>query len=134
MCPVCPGESIDQSQHPLAVKMRALVREKLEEGWTDAQIGQFFVERYGPSVLLEPPMRGASLLAWLVPPAGLALAAGLAYSALRAMRRRPGTPQPLAGLDLQLTEGERSHYEQRIEAALSIEQGDRPRPNSEPAS
>ena len=31
MCPVCPGESIDQSQHSLAVQMRGIVAEKLEQ-------------------------------------------------------------------------------------------------------
>ena len=50
MCPVCPGESIDQSQNPLAVQMRAIVDEKLEEGWDEGRIKDFFVERYGPSV------------------------------------------------------------------------------------
>ena len=70
MCPVCPGESIDQSQHPLSVQMRAAVDEKLGEGWSDGQVREFFVERYGPAVLLEPPAEGAHLVAWLVPPLG----------------------------------------------------------------
>ena len=47
MCPVCPGESIDQSANPLAGQMRDIVYEKLNEGWTDRQIEDFFVERYG---------------------------------------------------------------------------------------
>ena len=58
MCPVCPGESIDQSQHPLASQMRGVVDEKLEEGWNGEQVRNFFVERYGVRVLLEPPRRG----------------------------------------------------------------------------
>ena len=55
MCPVCPGESIDQSQVALAVQMRGIVNDKLADGWSDEQIRNFFVERYGPSVLLQPP-------------------------------------------------------------------------------
>ena len=58
MCPVCPGESIDQSQVARAVQMRGIVNEKLAAGWSDEQVQQFFVERYGPSVLLEPPAEG----------------------------------------------------------------------------
>ena len=88
MCPVCPGESIDQSQVALAVQMRGIVNEKLAEGWSEDQIREFFVERYGPSVLLQPPTEGVSLLAWLIPPIGVAAAVVVFVLALRHMRRR----------------------------------------------
>ena len=87
MCPVCPGESIDQSQNPLAVQMRAMVIDKLATGWSDQQIKDFFVERYGPSVLLEPPTEGISLAAWVVPPAVILGAVIALLLALRWMRR-----------------------------------------------
>ena len=87
MCPVCPGESIDQSQNLLAAQMREIVNEKLAEGWTDEQIRDFFIERYGPSVLLEPPREGLDLVAWLLPAAGVIGAAAALFLALRAMTR-----------------------------------------------
>ncbi|MAT07717.1 MAG: hypothetical protein CL707_01215 [Chloroflexi bacterium] len=68
MCPVCPGESIDQSQNPLAIQMREIIKDKLDQGWSDQQIKDYFVERYGPSVLLAPPSSGVSLIIWIVPP------------------------------------------------------------------
>ena len=68
MCPVCPGESIDQSQNPLAVQMRNLISEQIERGWSDAQIKDFFVDRYGPRVLMSPPSKGFGLWAWIIPP------------------------------------------------------------------
>ena len=86
MCPVCPGESIDQSANPLAGQMRAIVDEKLNEGWTDRQIEDFFVERYGASVLLQPPAQGFSLAAWVVPPVAFALAVVSLLLTLRWMR------------------------------------------------
>ena len=86
MCPVCPGESIDQSANPLAGQMRAIVYEKLNEGWTARQIEDYFVERYGPSVLLQPPAQGFSLAAWVVPPVAFALAIGSLLLTLRWMR------------------------------------------------
>ena len=67
MCPICPGESIDQSQATISLQMREIVREKLDDGWSDKQIRDFFVERYGPSVLMEPPTEGFSILAWISP-------------------------------------------------------------------
>ena len=86
MCPVCPGESIDQSANPLAGQMRAIVYEKLNEGWTDRQIEDYFVERYGASVLLQPPAQGFSLAAWLVPPVAFVLAIASLLLTLRWMR------------------------------------------------
>lgn len=90
MCPVCPGESIDQSQNELAGHMRRIVREQLEIGKTDSQIREYFVERYGPVVLLEPSTSGIGLIAWIVPPIGLLVAICSVAFALRVMKKRRG--------------------------------------------
>ena len=87
MCPVCPGESIDQSQNKLAAQMRAIVAEKVESGWSDQQVKDFFVERYGPSVLLAPLRRGFSSIVWILPPVGTACALGILFLVLRSLRR-----------------------------------------------
>ena len=73
MCPVCPSETIDQSQNILAVQMRGIVEEKVEQGWSDDQIKNFFIERYGASVVSTPPKSGVDLIAWIVPPAVLVI-------------------------------------------------------------
>ena len=118
MCPVCPGESIDQSQHPLAVQMRAIVMERLQEGQTEEQIDRYFVASYGPMVLLEPPRSGFNLLVWLVPPLGLALAGVLLYWVLRTMRRSRTLDREGALAAVQLSEEERAGYVRRIEESL----------------
>ena len=69
ICPLCPSETIDQSQVLLAAQMRATVRERLAEGWSEEEIRQYFVERYGERVLASPPKEGFNLVAWLIPPA-----------------------------------------------------------------
>ena len=73
MCPVCPSETIDQSQNILAVQMRSIVEEKVEQGGSDDQIKNFFIERYGASVVSTPPKSGVDLIAWIVPPAVLVI-------------------------------------------------------------
>ena len=88
MCPVCPGESIDQSQNELAGHMRRIVREQIDGGKTDSQIREYFVERYGPVVLLEPSPSGIGLVAWIVPPVGLLIAICAVAIALIVMKRR----------------------------------------------
>ena len=115
MCPVCPGESIDQSQHPLAAQMRGIVERRLQEGWTEEQITDSFVESYGPRVLLEPPASGVNLMAWVVPPAAVVLAGGLLFLALRAMSRRGERGRRE---DIDLTDAERERYARRVEALI----------------
>ena len=90
MCPVCPAQTIDQTEVPLAQQMRAQVRELLASGATRREALDWFQERYGPGVLAEPPRSGYNLIAWIVP--GVAVLAALAGGALalRAMRRRAG--------------------------------------------
>lgn len=87
ICPVCPGETIDQAQVQLAQQMKAVVRGKLSEGWTREQILQFFVDRYGESVLAAPPKEGFNLIAWVVPPVAILAAAVLLFFVVLSMRR-----------------------------------------------
>ena len=90
MCPVCPAQTIDQTEVPLAKQMRAQVRELLADGATRKEVLAWFSapERYGPGVLAEPPRSGYNLIAWIVP--GVVIVAALAGGllTLRAMRRR----------------------------------------------
>ena len=92
MCPVCPAQTIDQTEVPLAKQMRAQVRELLAGGATRKEVLAWFSapERYGPGVLAEPPRSGFYLIAWIVP--GVIVVAALVGGllTLRAMRRRHG--------------------------------------------
>jgi len=72
-CPVCQGESAAESNSGVAVEMRRLIAEMLEEGKTEAEIKAFFVERYGEWILYEPPRRGVTLWVWVLPVVGLFL-------------------------------------------------------------
>ena len=67
MCPVCPGESIDQSQNDLAAQMRNVVSQKVYEGKSDKEIKDYFTSKYGPVVLMEPPRTGIGVIAWIFP-------------------------------------------------------------------
>ena len=121
MCPVCPGESIDQSQNQLAGQMRAIVAEQVREGRSDQQIKAFFVERYDQSVLLQPPQEGFSLLVWLLPPAGVVGAAVALFLTLRLMRRSADEETDDVFGPESLSDAERSQYFARLEAVLEYD-------------
>ncbi|GIW34752.1 MAG: hypothetical protein KatS3mg072_2085 [Meiothermus sp.] len=72
-CPVCQGESAAESNAGIAVEMRRIIAEQLAEGKSEAEIRQFFVQRYGDWILYEPPARGLTLWVWLSPLIGLGL-------------------------------------------------------------
>ena len=121
MCPVCPGESIDQSQNPLALQMRGIVVEKLDQGWSNGDIYDFFVERYGPRVLLEPPTRGVNLVVWLVPLIGVIVGGVLLFFVMRLMVRPSEERSGDTESEPVLTEEERERYFGRIEVALTAD-------------
>ena len=118
ICPVCPGETIDQAQVELAHQMKAIVREKLADGWTREQILQFFVDRYGEGVLAAPPKSGFNLVAWVVPFAAVVAAAVLVFFVIRSMRRSGGTGQEHEPL----IEPELEPYLSLVDQELGIDQ------------
>ena len=92
-CVVCRNESIDESNAELARDMRLLVRERLVEGDTDAQVVNYLVERYGEYILLRPRGDGVNLILWVSAPIMLIAALGIAGMALR---RRGAPEKPLS--------------------------------------
>ncbi len=70
-CMVCQNQSIDDSDAPLARDLRLLVRERIAAGYSDREVIDFLVARYGEFVLLKPRLEGHTLLLWLLTPAVL---------------------------------------------------------------
>ena len=111
VCPVC-GTTLDQSDAPVALRMKRYIRERLAAGASEAQIKAELVDQFGPGVLAEPPKSGFDLLAWLVPFAVLvagAVGVGLVVWAW-SRRRGEGDTGPPGELDPEL--------ERRVDAEL----------------
>jgi cytochrome c-type biogenesis protein CcmH len=66
-CPVCQGESIQESPAELAKEMRQVVREQLAAGRSSDEVKAYFVSKYGEWILLEPKAHGANLTVYLLP-------------------------------------------------------------------
>ena len=85
-CVVCQNQTIDDSDATLAHDLRLIVRERLRAGDTDEQVKAYVVRRYGPYVLLKPPLEPATVLLWFGPL--VVLIAGAAGSWIYLRRRR----------------------------------------------
>ncbi len=90
-CLVCQGQSIADSDAPLAGDMRHEVRARLLAGESPADVRRYLVDRYGNWVTYNPPLDGSTALLWLAPLAFLALGLWLAWGRLRigGGRRKP---------------------------------------------
>lgn len=102
-CPVCQGESIQDSPAALAQEMRTIVREQLAAGRTPDEVKAYFVEKYGEWILLRPKARGWNMLVYALPIAALLI--GMAVVA-RATRRWAGRDDTKAGDELPPTTAE----------------------------
>lgn len=77
-CPVCQGESIDESGAPLAADLRRLIREHIARGESDAEIRHYLAARYGKFILMKPPVEGDTYALWLAPAVVLLIGAASA--------------------------------------------------------
>ena len=84
-CLVCRNENIDSSNAGIARDLRLLVRERLSEGDTDAEVMTFIVDRYGEYVLLRPPFSPQNAILYLVGP--LTFVFGAVFSVFYLRRR-----------------------------------------------
>jgi cytochrome c-type biogenesis protein CcmH len=67
-CLVCQNQSIDDSDAELARDLRVLVRERLVQGDSNAEVEQYLVDRYGEYVLLNPRLGLHTILLWIAAP------------------------------------------------------------------
>lgn len=100
MSPFCPGLTIAECPHGRSIELRQEIAEKVEQGWTNAQIDEWLVSDYGEAVLGEPRGPGA----WVAPV--LAVLAGLG-AVFWVTRKKPADetideqPQELTDVDRQ---------------------------------
>lgn len=103
-CPVCQGESVEDSPSDTARAIKAQIGEFVDAGWSDRQVLDFYVQRYGRWVLLDPPASGDTLVLWALP--ALVLAAAVLVALTRRRRRAPDAaaldPEDIAAVDAQL--------------------------------
>jgi cytochrome c-type biogenesis protein CcmH len=101
VCPVCET-TLDQSNAPVAERMKLFIRERIAAGDTEQEIKDALVREFGPGVLATPPKSGFGLLAWVLPIAALVAGAVAVGLVLRAWTRRRATAPAEAPLDPEL--------------------------------
>ena len=84
-CPICRQQSVAESSSRIAREMQGVIRTMLMDGRTAEEIEAYFVEAYGPWILLKPRAEGINLFVYIGPAVAFALG-GLVVA--RRIRRR----------------------------------------------
>jgi cytochrome c-type biogenesis protein CcmH len=86
-CPVCENIPLDVCPTQACAQWRELIRDKLAQGWNEAQIKQYFVDQYGDRVLATPPAHGLNWLVYIIPPIAILAGIYILYRALQTWKR-----------------------------------------------
>ncbi len=96
-CPVCENTPLDVCPTEACRQWRDLIRQQLAQGWSEAQIKQYFVDQYGARVLAEPPRTGLNWLVYVLPPVIIVAGALFLLRALQTWTKPSATPGSQAG-------------------------------------
>ncbi len=119
-CPICQGQRLSECPIQICEEMRAEIVDQLQEGQSEEQIIQSFIDRYGIQVLNEPPAEGFNVLAWVMPFVGLAVVLAVGGWALRQWsRRRPAEAVQQQAEPRQPAEDMPEEYVRRLEEDLA---------------
>jgi cytochrome c-type biogenesis protein CcmH/NrfF len=66
-CPQCQNQNLVESNAYTAKALRLKVYEMVNEGYTEKEIKQYLVDRYGNIVLYDPPFNLSTALLWILP-------------------------------------------------------------------
>lgn len=66
-CLVCQSEPVSTSHSDWSNDVRAIMRDKMKAGATDQEIMDMLVERFGKSVLFDPPVDKETMPLWIAP-------------------------------------------------------------------
>ncbi len=85
-CPQCDGQSVAESNAPVADTIQRFIADQIERGSSDEEIRDQLVASYGRRVLLEPGRGGFVGLVWILPIVGLLAGLGGLAWAFRSWR------------------------------------------------
>ena len=66
-CLICQGQSVYDSDSEFAISLKLVVKNKIEEGFTEDQIYKFLTNKYGEWILYDPQFNKNTYILWFLP-------------------------------------------------------------------
>ena len=66
-CLICQGQSVYDSDSEFAISLKIVVKNKIEQGFTEDQIYNFLTKKYGEWILYDPQFNKNTYLLWFTP-------------------------------------------------------------------
>ena len=66
-CPTCSGRNLADCPTETCLQWKGEIRAQLDSGKSTQEVVQYFQDRFGSTVLQEPPKAGSTLVLWLAP-------------------------------------------------------------------
>ncbi|MAJ23447.1 MAG: cytochrome c-type biogenesis protein CcmH [Candidatus Pelagibacter sp.] len=66
-CLVCQGQSVYDSDSDFAQTLKEIVNDKIKDGFTEQEIYEFLIDKYGEWIVLKPSFNYKNFLLWSIP-------------------------------------------------------------------
>ena len=66
-CLICQGQSVYDSDSEFAISLKLVVKNKIDEGFTEDQIYKLLAEKYGDWILYDPEFNKNTYFLWFTP-------------------------------------------------------------------
>ena len=66
-CLICQGQSVYDSDSEFAISLKVVVKNKIDEGFSEDQIYKFLTKKYGEWILYDPQFNKNTYFLWFLP-------------------------------------------------------------------
>ena len=66
-CLICQGQSVYDSDSEFAISLKLVVKNKIDDGFTEDQIYKFLTKKYGDWILYDPQFNKNTYFLWFLP-------------------------------------------------------------------
>ncbi len=116
-CPTCQSLNLEDCRTQTCDQWRDQIKDLLAEGYSEQEVLDWFIARFGVEVLQEPPRQGHGLFAWLLPAVGMLVGIGwLAFILRRWSAAKPDAAAVAVGAPADIDVDE--EYLRKIEEDL----------------
>ncbi len=82
-CPTCTGINLADCRTQTCAQWRDQIKDLVDQGMSEDEVLNYFVNQYGSQVLQEPPKSGFTLTLWVLPVAMILLGGILLFFTMR---------------------------------------------------